>query len=86
VLFQNGLVSEEEPDLGHELVLEISSLKDEFHEPILRQFGREVPGAMDFIEHVVESGLAGRPDRLALLKRGRERLLAALLLWVVKPR
>jgi beta-phosphoglucomutase-like phosphatase (HAD superfamily) len=52
-----------ELDLTHPLLIEMVTLKDELHGETLRMHGKEVPGATQFIEKLVEYGLR---DKLAI--------------------
>lgn len=55
----------------HPLVVEMVDLKEELHEDVLRQHGREVPGASKFVEALAHDyGLA---DRLAVASTSNPR-------------
>ncbi len=63
MLLMAGEVSGEDIDHAHPLLVEISCLKNELHEQVLRDHGREVPGATAFVQTLAKNGLA---DRLAV--------------------
>jgi HAD superfamily hydrolase (TIGR01509 family) len=60
MLYMAGLVVADEPEPGHPLLNELMELKDVLHEDILRQKGREVPGARAFVEKLATHGLDGK--------------------------
>jgi len=60
-LYVKGLIADKDIDPEHPLyglVVEISDRKDQLHEPILREFGIEIPGASHFIQTLALNGLS----------------------------
>jgi len=60
ILFRTGLVGEEELEPSNPLLQEIVNLKNELHKDILLEFGKEVPGARDFLVKLSAAGLQGK--------------------------
>jgi len=58
-----GLVQDEDIDHNHLILQELVRRKNELHEDILRQEGREVPGATAFVKALAAHGLH---DKLAI--------------------
>lgn len=63
ILTMKGLATGDTIDPANPLLLEIVTRKNELHDAILRQHGREVPGASAFIRSLAAHGLA---DKMAL--------------------
>ncbi len=61
MLVMAGLATDdEEMDPANPLLQEIVSLKEELHDDLLRTKGREVPGAIQFVETLAQNGLANK--------------------------
>jgi len=58
-----GIATSDVMDENDPILLEIIQLKDIFHKDVLLEFGEEVPGAVDFIRKLADSGLQ---DKLAI--------------------
>lgn len=57
ILYNAGLVNGDDVDPENEILQEIATYKNEFHEVILRAEGREVEGATKFVANLHNSGL-----------------------------
>lgn len=61
MLYMAGEVdNEDDINPNHPLLCEIVDLKEELHEDVLRTYGKEVPGAITFVQALAQSGLAGK--------------------------
>ncbi|MBX6334075.1 HAD family hydrolase [Candidatus Saccharibacteria bacterium] len=60
ILFRAGVVPDSNLDPTHPLLLEIAKRKEELYEAVLREHGKPVAGAVEFIEWLTENGLDGR--------------------------
>jgi beta-phosphoglucomutase-like phosphatase (HAD superfamily) len=58
-----GLQTNPDLDPTNPLVQEIVALKNDYHEDVLREHGRSVPGTLEFIQTLVRAGLG---DKLAI--------------------
>jgi len=63
ILVMTGVADSEVINPGNAVFQEIVALKNELHKDILREFGREVPGAGNFVRALVQAGLQ---DKLAI--------------------
>ncbi len=57
ILFMTGLVTTEDIEPDHKLLLEIVKLKIHLHESLLKTEGKAVPGAIQFVEKLAATGL-----------------------------
>lgn len=60
IMFRCGLVAVNEPDPTNQIFREIVALKDKLHEKLLREEGREVVGASDFVRRLAANGFDGK--------------------------
>jgi beta-phosphoglucomutase-like phosphatase (HAD superfamily) len=60
ILMMTGLADTEVMNPENEIFKKIVTLKDKNHLSILRQFGKEVPGATAFVRALCENGLKGK--------------------------
>lgn len=60
VLFEQGLVADENIQHDNQLLLEVVALKDKLHEKILLEEGEEVPGASAFVRTLAANGFEGK--------------------------
>jgi beta-phosphoglucomutase-like phosphatase (HAD superfamily) len=64
ILFDRGIVENEEPDPENKLLKEIRFLKDELHQELLRQHGRPVLNAVEFVTALANT--YGISDKMAI--------------------
>ncbi len=55
ILRIKGIVANQEPDLNHVLVKEITELRNQYHPAVLRQYGRPVPGVVRLVEQLAHT-------------------------------
>lgn len=60
ILMMTGIADSEVINLDHPLLQEIVALKNELHKDILREFGAEVPGAINFVKALGRGNLRGK--------------------------
>ena len=60
VLFEQGLVVDENIERNNQLLRDIAELKDKLHEKVLLEEGEEVPGASDFVRLLAANGFEGK--------------------------
>jgi HAD superfamily hydrolase (TIGR01509 family) len=60
ILYRAGLVVEEELELSNPLLQEIVNLKNELHKDVLLEYGKEMPGARNFLLDLCNAGLRGK--------------------------